>query len=85
MIKKRECFNITNWIKFNDMKIEFQSNETIIIKYASYVKTISSIKNQNFSFINAKNIIRKKKFKKSICNSTSTKCICNFNLSIQNC
>ena len=60
MIKKRECFNITNSIKFNDMKIEFQKNETIIIKYASYVKNISSIKNQNFSFTSAKNIIRKK-------------------------
>ena len=60
MIKKRECFNITNSIKFNDMKIEFQKNETIIIKYASYVKNILLIKNQNFSFINAKNIIRKK-------------------------
>ena len=65
IIKKRECFNTTNSIKFNDMKIEFQKNETIIIKYASYVKNISSIKNQNFSFISAKNIIRKKLISKN--------------------
>ena len=65
MIKKRECFNITNSIKFNDMKIKLQKNETIIIKYASYVKNISSIKNQNFSFISAKNIIRKKLISKN--------------------
>ena len=65
MIKKRECFNITNSIKFNDMKIELQKDETIIIKHASYVKNISLIKNQNFSFINAKNIIRKKLISKN--------------------
>ena len=65
MIKKRECFNTTNSIKFNDIKIEFQKNKTIIIKHASYVKIISSIKNQNFSFISAKSIIRKKLISKN--------------------
>ena len=65
MIKKRECFNTTNSIKFNDMKIEFQKNETIIIKHASYVKNISSIKNQNSSFISAKSIVRKKLISKN--------------------
>ena len=65
MIKKRECFNTTNSIKFNDMKIELQKNETIIIKHTSYVKNISSIKNQNSSFISAKNIVRKKLISKN--------------------
>ena len=65
MIKKRECFSTTNSIKFNDMKIEFQKNETIIIKHALYVKNISSIKNQNFSFISAKSIVRKKLISKN--------------------
>ena len=45
MIKKREYFNIINSINFNDIKIKFQKNETIIIKHASYVKNILSIKN----------------------------------------
>ena len=54
-----------NSIKFNDMKIEFQKNETIIIKYALYVKNILSIKNQNFSFISAKNIVKKKLISKN--------------------
>ena len=65
MIKKRECFNITNSIKFNDMKIELQKKKTIIIKHASYVKNILLIKNQNFSFISAKNIIKKKLISKN--------------------
>ena len=64
IIKKRECFNITNSIKFNDIKIELQKNKTIIIKHALYVKNISSIKNQNFSFISAKNIVKKNWFQK---------------------
>ena len=65
IIKKRKCFNITNSIKFNDIKIKFQKNEVIVIKYASYVKNISLIQNQNFSFINAKNIIKKKLISKN--------------------
>ena len=65
IIKKRKYFNITNSIKFNDMKIKLQKNETIIIKHTSYVKNISSIKNQNFSFISAKKIIRKKLISKN--------------------
>ena len=65
MIKKRECFNTTNSIKFNDMKIELQKNKTIIIKYTSYVKSISLIKNQNFLFISARDIVKKKLISKN--------------------
>ena len=65
MIKERECFSTTNSIKFNGMRIKFQKNETIIIKHASYVENISSIKNQNFLFISSKNIIKKKLISKN--------------------
>ena len=60
MFKQRECFITINSIKFNDMKIEFNENETISIKYASNVKKISLIKNYKSSIISFRNVIKKK-------------------------
>ena len=65
MIKKRECLIITQQLKFNDMKIEFQKNDSIIIKHVSYVESILSVKNKKFSIISSKNIIRKKLISKN--------------------
>ena len=59
MFKQRECFIIINSIKFNDMKIEFNENETINMKYASNIKNISLIKNYKSSIINFRNVIKK--------------------------
>ena len=60
MFKQRKCFIIINSIKFNDMKIEFNENETINMKYASNVKNISLIKNYKSSIISFRNVIKKK-------------------------
>ena len=60
MFKQRKCFIIINSIKFNDMKIKFNENETINIKYVSNVKNISLIKNYKSSIINFRNVVKKK-------------------------
>ena len=59
MFKQRECFIIINSIKFNDMKIEFSENETINMKHASNVKSISLIKNYESSIISFRNVVKK--------------------------
>ena len=82
MFKQREYFIIINLIKFNNMKIKFSENETINIKYASYVKNISLIRNYELLIINFKNVIKKTDIKQSIHNALNTKCICSFNLLI---
>ena len=58
--KQRECFIIINLIKFNNIKIKFNENKTINMKYALHIKNILLIKNYELSIINFKNIIRKK-------------------------
>ena len=60
MFKQRECFITTNSIKFNDMKIELSENETINIKHALNVKSISLIKNYESSIISFRNVVKKK-------------------------
>ena len=82
MFKQRECLIIINSIKFNDIKIKFNKNETINIKYTLHIKNISLIKNYELSIINFKNIIKKIDIKQSKHNASNTKCICNFNLLI---
>ena len=59
MFKQRECFIIINSIKFNDMKIKFNENETINMKYASNVKNILLIKNYESLIISFKNVVKK--------------------------
>ena len=59
MFKQRECFIIINSIKFNDMKIKLSENETISMKHASNVKSISLIKNYESSIISFRNVVKK--------------------------
>ena len=60
MIKQREGLAITNPIKFNGMKIELDENETINMKHASYVESISLIKNHESLIISFRDVVRKK-------------------------
>ena len=60
MFKQRECFIIINSIKFNGIKIELSENETISMKHASNVKSISLIRNYESSIINFRNVVKKK-------------------------
>ena len=60
MIRQQKCFIVTNSIKFNDMKIEFDENKTINIKHASHGESISLIKNHESSIINFRGVVREK-------------------------
>ena len=60
MIKQREGLATTNPIKFNGMKIKLDENGTINIKHASYVESISLIKNHESSIISFRDVIREK-------------------------
>ena len=60
MIKQRENLAITNSIKFNGMRIELDENKTINMKHASYVESISLIKNHESSIINFRDVVREK-------------------------
>ena len=60
MIKQREGLAITNPIKFNEMRIELDENETINMRHALYVKNISLIKNHESSIISFRNVVREK-------------------------
>ena len=59
MTKSRKCFIIINSIKFNDTKIKFLTDKSIILKRKS-ANRIFLIKQQNSSFINAREIIKLK-------------------------
>ena len=60
MIKQREGFATTNPIKFNGMRIELGENETINMRHALYIESISLIKNHESSIISFRDVVKEK-------------------------
>ena len=59
MIKFRECLDASYLIKFNDVKIKFESDGNIYLSHESHA-SMQSIKIYDTSFISSRDIVKKK-------------------------
>ena len=59
MIKPRECLDASHFIKFNDVKIKFESDGSIYLNHESHA-SIQLVKFCDLSFISSKSIVREK-------------------------
>ena len=59
MTKFRECLDASHLIKFNDVKIKFESDESIYLSHESHA-SMQSVKIYDTSFISSKGIVREK-------------------------